>query len=246
VGAAMSIHGLFIGNNYRGESAELPDCELDSENLAAAFEPYLASGRELLSASRRKMIAELAKLKKVMRPNDLAIVAYSGHGTTDMIGDKPAQGIISNDMEVIYEWELRAMLADLGQAILLSDSCFSGGLLRGRKKQRWVPVSHCFRREVTVPTRLPKKPHVRFLACRANETAASTGKGGAFTLAFLEAFEKRKDRATCYGLAADIKRLLPNKEYHQHPVYDATDKTFAMREFRSFRKKWNVPPKGVA
>ena len=239
----MAIHGLFIGCNYSGESCELPDCEQDAESIAAALEPYLQTGVCLLGekAERRPLLKALANLKTKLKKTDLAIVSFSGHGTTDNIDDKPAQGIVTNDMEVIYEFELRSLLTDLGQAVLIADSCFAGGLLRGAKRHRWVPISHCFRRDVTPPKRLPAKPHATYLACKANETAASTGKGGALTLALLEAFAERKDKTTFAGLAAALKKLLPNKDYPQHPQFRCANKTFANRTLKSFNKKWNKP-----
>lgn len=239
----MAIHGLFIGCDYRGESCELPDCELDAENIAAALEPYVMTGKCLLGekAERRGMLKAFANLKAKLKPTDLAIVSFSGHGTTDNINDKPAQGIVANDLEVLYEFELRTLLADLGQAVLIADSCFSGGLLRGVKHHRWVPISHCFRRDVEVPARMPKRPHATYLACKASETAASTGTGGALTNALLEAFNDRKDSTTFAGLAKVVKKLLPTAECPQHPVFECKDKAFANRTLRSFNKKWNKP-----
>lgn len=244
----MAIRLLAVGCDYRGESVELPDCSLDALNIASTLEKYLASGRELINekATRINMLYELGRLKASMKPNDLAIVSFSGHGTSDIIDGKRVQGIVSNDLEIIYEWELRQALADLGQAVLISDSCFSGGLLRGRQKHRWIPASHCFQRQVKPPGKLPKKPHVRYLACKENETAASTGKGGALTLALLEAFAKRDIKSTFAGLGAELKKLLPSADCPQHPVYDCADRVFGNRSLNSFQRKWNVPPKGAA
>ncbi len=239
----MAIHLLAIGCNYRGETCELPDCELDAENIAMALEPYVMTGNCLLGekAERRGMLKAFSMLKAKLKPTDLAIVSFSGHGTTDNIDDKQVQGIVANDMEVIYEFELRTLLADLGQAVLIADSCFSGGLLRGVKRHRWVPISHCFRRDVEVPRKKHAKPHATYLACKANETAASTGDGGALTKALLEAFGDRKDSTTFAGLAKSVKKLLPTLEYPQHPVFECKDKVFANRTLRSFNKKWNKP-----
>lgn len=241
----MSVHGLFIGNNYRGESFELPDCEMDALSLAEEFEPYLTSGKVLLSKTRRSMISALGSLKdRVTRNYDLALVSFSGHGTTDTINGKQVQAIVCNDGTLIYEFELRQMLADLGLAALLADSCYAGGLTRGMQRGKTIPVRFCFTHEAKVPSKLPPQPHARYLACRAGETAASTGHGGAMTLAVLEAFRERKDETTFDALGKRIKQLLPNGEYEQHPVYSCTVASFGKKTLKSFRAKgWNRKPR---
>ena len=240
------IYGLFIGADYEGETCQLPDCAQDAQSMCETLEPFITAGRELLNgkATRRNMLATLAKLKQQMRADDVAIVSWSGHGTTDTIDGKPQQGIVCNDMEIIYEFELRQLLADIGQAVLIADSCFSGGLVRGiRPKHRWIPISHCFhRRSVVVPTKRIAKPHATYLACKSDEVAASTGKGGAFTLALLEAFGKSEGRTTFAGLAKAVKKLLPTKEYPQHPQFACRDTRFANWTLNSFtrKQKWRI------
>lgn len=241
----MSIRALFVGCNYPGETYALPDCDLDAENLAAALEPWLASAKALLNeqASRRGMVAALAKLQHDLHPDDLAIVSFSGHGTTDDLGGKPAQGLVANDGVILYEFELRQLLAQLPQAVFICDACFSGGLIRGKHRARSVPVSYCFRpQDVERPTRLASKPRVRYLACKDTETAASTGQGGAFTNALLEAFDERKEKTTFLSLAQAVRKLLPSAEYQQHPQFSYQDAAFANRALKSFNKQWNKRP----
>lgn len=244
----MAIRGLFIGCNYPGESYELPDCDLDSENLAATLEPCFASGRCLLNkkASRKGVGAAFRKFYTELRPGDVPIVSFSGHGTSDTIDGKEVQGIVCNDGVVLYEFELRQLLADLENAVLICDSCFSGGLPRARVKSRprTVPASHVFwPRDIEIPSRMPAKPRVRYLACKGDETADSTGNGGAFTNALIEAFDERKENTTFISLANAVKKMLPNKEHRQTPVFSYADRTFASRTLKSFNKKWNIPPR---
>lgn len=235
----VSLHLLAIGCNYEGESYALPDCARDAISIAEALEPFAATAKALLNekATRRGMLAAFAKHKTARKKSDTSIISFSGHGTTEPIDGKGVQAIVCNDGTLLYEHELRELLADLGPAIFIADCCYSGGLTRGRRKARTVPVSHCFRHETIVPRRMPPKPHATYAACRAGETAASTGKGGAFTLALLEAFEKRKDATTLKGLAQGIKALLPTDDYPQHPVFSCADKAFANRTIRSFARK---------
>lgn len=241
----MSIVLASVGCNYRGETCELPDCELDASIVAGLFPKLLTFGREVIArnATRRGFLKVYEALKAKKRESDLAVISFSGHGTSDRINGKLVQGIVMNDLEVIYEWELRQMFADLGNVAFIVDCCFSGGLLRGRQKQRWVPISHCFRREVSVPSRLPAKPRYRLVACRAGETAASTGKGGALTLAVEQAFQTKRESSTLLGLGEAVKKLLPTKECPQHPEVSYVDKAFAGRTLKSFSAKWNQKPR---
>lgn len=234
------IHGLFIGCNYTGTANELPDCELDAERLDDEFAPFLKSGKVLLSnqATRNGMIAALESLKKKMKAGDLALVAYSGHGTTDTIDGKLVQAIVPNDFELIYEFELRRMLTDLGTAALMADSCYSGGLTRSMAAgSRFISISRCRPHAVNLPSRKPAAPHAVYSACGPRETAASTGNGGAMTLAILEAFRERKDATTFASLATRVKKLLPSREYMQHPQFTCKNKDFAKRTLRSFNRK---------
>lgn len=244
----MALRLLTVGCDYRGETFALPDCARDAESIAETLEPYIASGIELVNeqADRAGMLKALAKIKSQMRKSDLAIVSFSGHGTSDTINGKAAQGIVANDATIIYEFELRRLLADLGQAVFIADCCFSGGLVRSDlttkqlKRQRWIPATHCFHRSgVELPSKAAPKPHATYMACKAGETAASTGKGGAFTLALLEAFAEHGDKVTLRGLHNAIRKRLPNKEHEQHPQFSCRDTAFANRTIRSFNKTWN-------
>lgn len=237
----MAIHALFVGCDYPGESCQLPDCALDARHMAEALEPHLASGRLLTNehAERQHILDAIAELKAKAKKSDVVILYYSGHGTYDTIKGKRVQGIVPNDLQVIYEVELRQQLADFGQAVYIADSCFSGGLSRGKRKSRYTPIRNCFTRAIDLPAKTPKRPHVVYSACRENETAASTGEGGAFTLALLDVFSAGKSRTTLKGLAAGVAKLLPSDDYQQHPTFWAADDSFARRTIGSFAKNWN-------
>lgn len=170
------------------------------------------------------MLKAFTALKKKFQPGDLALIGYSGHGTTDKINGKAVQAIVPNDAILLYEFELRQMMADMGMAVLLADSCFSYGLARGQlNKPRAIPLSKCTSPKVVVPPQTASGPHAFFAACKANETAASTGHGGAMTLAILEAFEARKANTTLPALFKRVRKLLPSSEYPQSPQFACAD-----------------------
>jgi len=237
----VAIHALFVGCDYQGESCQLPDCALDARHMAEALEPHLASGRLLTNehAERQHILDAIAELKAKAKKTDVVILYYSGHGTYDTLKGKRVQGIVPNDLQVIYEVELRQQLADFGQAIYIADSCFSGGLSRGKRKSRFTPIRNCFTRAIDLPAKTPKRPHVVYSACRDNETAASTGEGGAFTNALREVFADHPDRLTFKGLFRGVRKLLPNADYNQTPQLFYSDEKFISRTLASFTKNWN-------
>jgi hypothetical protein len=247
------IHGIFAATNYTGESCQLPDCEYDAMMAAGWFGDVLTFGREVIgsNATRKGFMKTYRELAAKKKPDDLAIVTWSGHGTTDVINGVPVQGLVLADLEILYEFELRKMFADLSNVLFIADCCFAGGLPRSYKtatlktirRERWIPSSYCFhRRDMPLPGRVRKKPRVRIMACQAGETAASTGQGGALTLALDEAFQKKQLDTPLLAWGRQVQHLLPNEKYDQHPQVNYVDRTFANRAFKSFARKWNRKP----
>jgi hypothetical protein len=233
------IHLLAFGNNYRDTINELPDCELDAENVHALFEPFCASVQIALSATRAQMRDATAKFLKSLKSGDLGILFYSGHGTTDRVGGKKAEAIVCNDFQLIYDFELRADLNKRAKGVMLAmaaDSCYSGGLSKATKhhgKPRVVPANVCIRHAARLPAKTPAKPNAIYEACSANETASSTGHGGAWTNAFIEALGKREEKTTLPALHSRIRKLLPSLDYPQHPQF-VCDKSLTGRTLKSF------------
>lgn len=236
----MSIHLLSIGTNYTGESCELPDCELDATNIASDFEPFVSSSKCLLGkkATRPKIVAAVRKMFDHSRKGDLCLCYFSGHGTTDTIKRKTVQAIVCDGLELIYDFELRQELAKRPAGVMvasLADCCHSGGLPRGRNhgSPRTVNISHCFKRDVDVPSRDVKRPNATYTACRAGEVAYSTGGGGAMTNAFREAFAEREVSTTLQAIHKAVQKLLPSAEWNQHPMF-WSDNAMKKRTLKSF------------
>ena len=236
----MSLYLLSVGCNYRGTSYELGDCELDSDNIAAEFRPYVADTKILQRSlvNPASIRSALEAIGRKLRKGDAAICYYSGHGTTQRMGNKLIQGIVMDDGSVLWEQELRKLLAALTPAIFIADSCFSGGLARGNKNhraQRFVPFSKL--RDAQSPVlvgRQVKRQYDYFSACSDQETAASTGDGGAFTNAALGVLRDAKQTITMRGIYKEVRKLLPSPEYQQTPQFVASDNGFASRTLASF------------
>lgn len=240
------IYFLGIGNQYQGEAYQLPDCELDVENMAAALEPFLAWGKCLLGGkgterNTRKALAEIGRRKKA---SDVVVVDFSGHGTSEVVNGKQVQGIVWADGTVGYEATVRQMLAGLSPLILFSDSCCSGGLAKhARHRAKYVPHNWLYHQPAAeIPTRVPKRTYQYMAACKAGETAASTGSGGAFHLALAEVFAEHPERLTFKSLYKGVRKLLPNANYQQTPQLTYSDANFVNRTLKSFTKSWNRRP----
>lgn len=237
----MSIRLLAIGTNYTGESYELPDCELDAENVRTAFAPFCETATTLLGkkATREGITKAVRKLIGSLQKGDLGILYFSGHGTYETIKGKRVEAIVCHGGSVIYDFEKRNEFnkRKAGSFIVAaSDSCFSGGMMKQfGVKARSVSIKHLYPHRVEVPTRSPRRPNAEFSASAAKEVSYSTGNGGAWTLAMLEEFADRHVNTTLPALHKRIRKHLPNDEYDQSPQFVCDDE-LKRRTLKSFTK----------
>lgn len=250
-----------IGNDYPNSPYSLDDCCLDAERMFAKLNDYISVESELVRneectlANLTKIVRAFAKLKT----DKTAFVIYnSGHGTSD--GRR--QGIVLSRGVVLWEAKLREMLRPLSPAILISDSCFAGGLERNittttvtayaetdsgefrripvRRKNlaipRFVPFKQLPGKQPPPQGRMPRMTYDYFAACDSDETADSTGNGGAFTNEVLKVLGEATPRLTMKGIYNRVRKVLPNKEHQQTPQFVSSDKGFAKRTLASFMK----------
>lgn len=224
----MSIHGLFIGNNYEGTANALPDCHIDARNCVGTFEPYCDTAKLItgVQAGRTGILSAGHEIKTRLKPGDLWIITNSGHGTTDTINGRKVEAVVCDKFDLIYDFEFDHLLddgrADETTIAVFSDSCFSGGLTRGiNQGVRTMPVDECRKHAAIPPAKESPLPGViYFSGCSKGEFSYSTGKGGAMTIAVLKAFGERKDNTTFGQLFKRIAGkggLLPTKDWPQHP-----------------------------
>lgn len=236
------IHLLAIGCDYKGESYELPDCELDAANVTSKANRFVGDSVSLQGrqVSISSLIDEVHTIADRKADSDPLLAYFSGHGTTTTANGKTIQGIVMNDGSVFWEMELRALLAKISPAVFIADSCFSGGLARGGQRiARYVPFENLPQRPIreaaSVSTSLPR---YYYSACATGETAASTGSGGAFTLELLRAFDRINANTTFNSLYAAIRQRLPSKKYPQTPQFYCARKAWANLRILSFNRKW--------
>lgn len=235
----MALHLLAIGNNYRGTLNELPDCELDAQNISELFAPYCESVTTLLSKGRESIVKATTKFLSKLGKNDLGILYYSGHGTQTAVNMKISEAIVCNDVRLIYDFELRSLLNERAKGSMLAmaaDCCYSGGLSRGiQGAKRMIPASRCIKHRIERPARMPKGPEALYTAA-GKEPSYSTGQGGAWTLEFMDAFADRKAKTTLPALHKQIIKHLPSDEWPQHPTFECAN-ALAGRTLKSFVPK---------
>jgi metacaspase-1 len=125
--------------HYQGWSGELNACEADAMDMADIVKSKKFKVRTLLTkaATRKVVLSELSKTAKVLKPDDIFMLSYSGHG-----GQLP--DIYSEEADAMDEtWclydselvddELYAMLGKFRQGVrvlIFSDSCHSGTVVK--------------------------------------------------------------------------------------------------------------------
>ncbi len=134
-------YALTIGLNsvnpshYDGWSGELAACEADAKDMAEIAKSKGFSVKTLLtrSATRKKVIKELSKAASTLKPDDIFMLSYSGHG-----GQVPDRNKDEDDYQdetwCLYDGELidDEIYKLLGtftsgvRILVFSDSCHSG------------------------------------------------------------------------------------------------------------------------
>lgn len=144
----MSKHALCIGiNDYPGTDSDLSGCVNDAKDWSAELERrgYQVSQMLDKKATRSAMTKAIGGLIKDARKGDTLIITYSGHGTwvPDSSGDEPDgrdEGLCPCDIGSagpLLDDEIRTLFDKRGagvRVVLISDSCHSGSVTRGREE----------------------------------------------------------------------------------------------------------------
>ncbi|MCW5807035.1 MAG: caspase family protein [Deltaproteobacteria bacterium] len=173
---AISIHlGLNAVDprSYRGWAGPLRACENDARAMSAladarGFRPQLLLGED---ATRTNLVATMDRAVGELAKGDLLLLTYSGHGASvpDRDGDEPdgrdeawclRDGLLLDD-------EIHEQLCKLAagvRVLVVSDSCFSGSVIRDLQTVRATgPAVRAPLREAraAVPDRRAPAAHIR-------------------------------------------------------------------------------------
>jgi hypothetical protein len=139
-------YGVFVGiENYGDEWEDAPLCDEDAEQLYEAFVDSGLMDRDngiLLTnrdAEKRDIESAFDEISRRIRPNDVFVFFFSGHGTqveargrhADNELDGLDEAICLRDGDLIDD-DLAALLDDVqsGLSVVVLDSCNSGGIAR--------------------------------------------------------------------------------------------------------------------
>jgi len=214
---------VLIGNNqYRDEKGIWKDLQTPT-NDAEAFSTLLKQrfGFEditmLTNASRKDILHTLKELTDRVEPNDNVIIYYAGHGFLDsdqMRGywvPTDARGLdhstfirnstIRNEINIIANKAIHTLL--------ISDSCFSGSLLRG--PNRGTAVTE---KTDAYYQKVMRKKSVQVLAAGGNEYVDDSYRNSGhspFTYFLLHELSTNDQKQISFSeLATKVKKLVAN------------------------------------
>jgi hypothetical protein len=125
--------------HYGGWSGELNACEADAEDMASIGKSRKFVVKTLLTkaATRAKVIGEISRAARTLKPGDIFMLSYSGHGgqVPDVNNDEPDA---QDETWCLYDGqliddEIYAQLGKFSQGVrilVFSDSCHSGTVVK--------------------------------------------------------------------------------------------------------------------
>lgn len=131
---AVDRRALIVAiNDYRGTVNDLPSCLNDAHAIdELARGSYKFSSSTLLldgNATQANVAAELQRLFHKATPDTRLLFYYSGHGTTERVGDKLEECLVLHDGFFFDDKLVQlSQAAPAGILTALIDSCFSGGM----------------------------------------------------------------------------------------------------------------------
>jgi hypothetical protein len=243
-----SLYLLGIGiNRYPGD-LKLNYAVQDARELLQAFskqsKPLFRDVQSQLlvdhEATRTAILDKLGWLKKEMKPHDVAVIFYAGHGHRDAQGRFYLLSINMDpdrlDETTVTGEELKKRLADLpGRVLLLMDACHAGAI-GGRGKG--LSITDDLARELSDDD----CGVIVMCAAMGSEESSenSDEQHGFFTLALLEGLKGAADynkdgliQLTELDLYVDNRvAQLSNDEQHPVTAKPTTIRSFALAKYR--------------
>ena len=248
----MSKKALCIGiNDYPGTDSDLQGCVNDAADWAAELtrRGFAVSRLTDAQATKAAMVGAIRALIGAGQSGDSLVITYSGHGTwvPDSSGDEPDgrdEGLCPHDIKTVgplLDDEIRILFAARGagvRLVLISDSCHSGSVTRGREDdldsngprarflplEAWMPeaeLPRAVRRPTTLVSGLRRTGGELLLAgCQDTEYSWDTSfqgrPNGAFTYYALKTLRERKPASYDAWVNA-IREFLPSSRLPQAP-----------------------------
>lgn len=223
---------LFAINNYPGSQHDLDECLHDQEFVVNTITRLYGGNFDILTfrdseVTKARFLGEIEAAILVLRPGDVLLIHYSGHGTQvyDIHGDE-ADGYD----EALYLYDGVVLNKDIhetlmkipeGSYVTLSfDSCFSATLTNPRDlkrhKVKFVPYMGRKQRKkrITAVAKIDINSNwITFSACGENEVAYD----GAFTPIWMALLDPKMKNWQWENRVTD---LLPSDDFPQSPTLE--------------------------
>lgn len=200
-----SYYALVIGiNQYRQPLPTLKTAVNDAEAVSRVLDGRYGFRVKMLlneSATRSGILNSLSQYRRALRENDNLLIYYAGHGHSDPDAGKaywlPADAEQDSTANWIIADELTTDIRVLParHVLIISDSCYSGGLTREAE-----PNLRSDDRSLFLKKMLGSKSRT-LMASGGNEPVADSGPGGhsVFAAAVLKALEQSSADAFTAG-----------------------------------------------
>ena len=223
--AEGSYHALVIGiNQYPAPLPTLQTAVNDARAIAHILQERFGFEVELLldqNATRSNILNTLNKYRRVLKENDSLLIYYAGHGDSDPDADKaywlPVDAAEDSSSNWIISDELTTdiRVQPARHVLIISDSCYSGGLARDANS-KFRPDD-----EMTFLNKMQASRSRTLMASGGNEPVADGGGNGhsVFAGAVLKSLERLgSDQFTAAELFGVVQQQVAGRS-EQIPRY---------------------------
>jgi len=223
---------LFAIDDYYGTQNDLPDCVLDQTHvadfIAKNYPEFIVKKFKNSEVTRNNFKSAIVAQLATMQLGDILLIYYSGHGTNGPDASEPdgyREGLYLYD-GTFWDDEFTTILQNISaeeKVIIVLDSCFAQGSTTPKnsklRKPRFVHTQEIRKSAKRLKTILKSDTmdYIVFAACQENQTSSSTGRGGVFTLHWVEAWRRHYtyrqwNYMTTQLLRDDNETQIPNIE----------------------------------
>jgi uncharacterized caspase-like protein len=174
------FYALIIGNNRYVHLPTLKTAENDAKAVDAQLRGrYGFEAKLLLNATRQQIISALSEYRQVLAPDDSLLIYYAGHGVYDRDVEKaywlPVDASKDNPSNWISADDVTSSARGIParHVLIVSDSCYSGTLVRGLGTEMVTPTG----RESFLQ-KMSRGKSRTLIASGGNEPVADGGGGG--------------------------------------------------------------------